>query len=77
VFEVPRNRLPRGVTVGAMLTGEDGHGRAVPLVVVGLDGDVARLDATHPLAGKDLAFSVKVVRVEQATDEEIEHGHVH
>jgi len=35
------------------------------------------LDGNHPLAGVDLAFDVEVVLKREATQEEIEHGHVH
>ncbi|MDO6749620.1 peptidylprolyl isomerase, partial [Gilvimarinus sp. 1_MG-2023] len=35
------------------------------------------VDANHPLAGKDLAFSVTVESVRDASEEELEHGHVH
>ena len=35
------------------------------------------LDFNHPLAGQDLFFSVDVLEVREATEEEIEHGHVH
>ncbi len=35
------------------------------------------IDTNHPLAGKDLAFSVKIVDVREATEEEIQHGHAH
>lgn len=31
----------------------------------------------HPLAGVVLTFDVEVVSVREATDVEIEHGHVH
>jgi len=36
-----------------------------------------KLDANHPLAGMNLHFDVEIVEVRAATDEEIEHGHVH
>jgi FKBP-type peptidyl-prolyl cis-trans isomerase SlyD len=35
------------------------------------------VDINPPLAGKVLTFDVEVVDVRAATDEEIEHGHVH
>lgn len=35
------------------------------------------VDGNHMLAGEELHFSVAVKDVREATDEEIEHGHVH
>jgi len=77
VFEVPREQLPADVEVGAMLRAQQSNGVPVVLTVVRLDGEQATLDANHPLAGKDLVFDVTLVAVEQATAEELEHGHVH
>jgi FKBP-type peptidyl-prolyl cis-trans isomerase SlyD len=51
-------------------------GQAVVLVT-GLKGDYATIDANHPLAGMTLHFQVKVVEIREATAEEITHGHVH
>jgi FKBP-type peptidyl-prolyl cis-trans isomerase SlyD len=51
-------------------------GQAVVLVT-GLKGDYATVDANHPLAGMTLHFQVKVVEIREATAEEITHGHVH
>ncbi|MGW8250269.1 MAG: peptidylprolyl isomerase, partial [Anaerolineales bacterium] len=31
----------------------------------------------HPLAGKTMDFSVEVVDLRWATEEELDHGHVH
>lgn len=47
------------------------------VLVTGIAGDYASIDANHPLAGMTLNFAVKVVEVRAATDEELSHGHVH
>jgi len=35
------------------------------------------VDGNHPLAGQNLNFDVEVVDVRDATEEELQHGHVH
>lgn len=77
VIEVPREQLPEDAFVGAVVHGQLQGGQVVMLTVVELDDDKAKLDANHPLAGRDLIFDVTIVKVEQATDEEIAHGHAH
>ncbi len=52
-----------------------GNGGVVTVTDVGLDS--VTVDANHPLAGVELNFSVEVVEVRTATEEEISHGHVH
>ena len=47
------------------------------VVVTAVEGDEVTVDANHPMAGKTLHFDVEVVDVRDATDEELEHGHVH
>lgn len=47
------------------------------VVVTSVKGDYAVVDANHPLADKTLHFSIKVTEVRAATEEEIQHGHVH
>ncbi|HLW22961.1 MAG TPA: peptidylprolyl isomerase [Steroidobacteraceae bacterium] len=45
--------------------------------VTGVAGDMVTLDGNHPLADRTLHFDVEVVSVRAATEEELEHGHVH
>lgn len=52
-----------------------GHSRVV--TVVRIQGDMVTVDGNHPLAGENLNFDVEVTEVREATQEELEHGHVH
>lgn len=54
---------------------EDGGYRIVTVVKV--DDENVTVDANHPLAGVVLNFDVNVLEVRDATEEELEHGHVH
>jgi len=54
---------------------ENGQGRIVTVTEVA--DDQVTVDANHPLAGVLLNFDVNVVEVRAASEEEIEHGHVH
>ncbi|MGD8378649.1 MAG: peptidylprolyl isomerase [Gammaproteobacteria bacterium] len=47
------------------------------VTVVSVEDEQVTVDANHPLAGATLKFDVEVVDVRDATEEEIEHGHVH
>jgi FKBP-type peptidyl-prolyl cis-trans isomerase SlyD len=42
-----------------------------------VEGDSVTVDGNHPLAGKPLNFDVSVIDVRDATEDELEHGHVH
>ena len=52
-----------------------GHQRVV--TVTHIKGDMVTVDGNHPLAGEVLHFEVEVADVREATEEELEHGHVH
>jgi FKBP-type peptidyl-prolyl cis-trans isomerase 2 len=59
---VKRDQVPPDVKADMTLSSPDGH--TVKVVEVN-EKDVV-LDLNHPLAGKDLAFDVKVLKVEKA-----------
>ena len=61
---------------GMAFTAQTEHG-PVSLIVTEVDETTVTVDANHPLAGKDLRFSVKVDAVRDASAEELAHGHVH
>ncbi len=50
---------------------------AVIARVVKIEGEKVMLDLNHPLAGMTLLFDVDIKEIRQASDDEIQHGHVH
>lgn len=47
------------------------------LTILKVEDEQVTVDANHPLAGQELNFDVAVVNVREASEEELEHGHVH
>jgi len=45
--------------------------------VVSVEGDKVVIDGNHPFADKTLTFDVTVTEVREASQEELDHGHVH
>ena len=72
----PRSRLPQEVAVGMALQGEAG-GQPRVFRITALTDQEATLDGNHPLAGRTVELRMAVVEVRAATEEELEHGHVH
>jgi FKBP-type peptidyl-prolyl cis-trans isomerase SlyD len=74
---IPKSQFPPGVKVGGQIEGQDAQGQVRPFTVLKIKGDQVMLDGNHPLAGQALRFSVQVLEVRAASEEEIAHGHVH
>lgn len=76
----PRSAFPAEVAVGMQFEGgpEDEDEEDYMLyTVVDVTDDEVTVDGNHPLAGKTLVFSCTITGVRPATEEELEHGHVH
>ncbi|MFX0578946.1 FKBP-type peptidyl-prolyl cis-trans isomerase [Nocardia nepalensis] len=56
---------------------ESPDGESQIVTIRRVDGDEVTIDANHPLAGQRLHFTVKIVDVRHASDEELAHGHPH
>ncbi len=63
-IKVPRNKVPPTVKVGDVLTRPSDR---QPLKVLQITSDTVIMDANHPLAGKDLIFDIKILKVERAS----------
>ena len=61
--EVPKQKVPQDIKVGAQLQGKDPSGREVRPIVTEIKDDTVLLDFNHPLAGKTLFFDLKVVNI--------------
>ncbi len=78
VENVPSN-LFQGVEqieVGMQFHAQTGGGMQV-ITVTAVEGDTVTVDGNHPLAGQTLHFDVTVKEVRAASQEELDHGHVH
>ena len=62
--------------VGIQLVAHMPQGPA-PFKIIEIGEETVTADFNHELAGSSLKFSVEVVEVRNATEEEIAHGHVH
>jgi FKBP-type peptidyl-prolyl cis-trans isomerase 2 len=64
--KVPKNKVPPTVKVGDVLTRPSDR---KPLKVLEITADTVIMDANHPLAGKDLVFDIKILKVERASSQ--------
>mgnify|MGYP000133980814 CR=1 FL=1 len=79
VQKMSRSQFPEDAHVepGAQFSARDQHGRQFPFVISELNGDEVTIDYNHPMAGETLTFSVELLNVREASEEEIAHGHAH
>jgi len=61
---------------GMQLYGQGENGETVMVTVTDFDDNTVSVDYNHPLAGKDLMFSVTILDVREATDDELISGQV-
>jgi FKBP-type peptidyl-prolyl cis-trans isomerase SlyD len=81
VLQIPRENFApleqeAKLEVGMQLVAQMPHGPS-PFTIVELTEELVTGDFNHALAGKSLTFSVEVVELRDASEEELAHGHVH
>lgn len=78
VQDIPRTAFgDNEVQEGAQYRATTPQGEPLVLTVVSAGNDQVTVDANHPLAGVPLNFEVSVREIREATNDEVEHGHVH
>ncbi|WP_296402207.1 peptidylprolyl isomerase [Psychrobacter sp.] len=78
VQQVPRSNF-QGVDniQPGMQFQSEAEGQVMLVTVTDVNDETVTVDANHPLAGKKLSFDVEIVEVRAATEDELNHGHVH
>lgn len=79
MVDVSKSQFQEGTEIktGMQVQAQDPNGGVQILTVKEVKDENVTLDANHPLAGQTLHFDVQIDDVREATDEELEHGHVH
>ena len=79
VQEVSKDMFEEGADIqsGMQFHAQGPDGETLVVTVTEIKDDVVVIDGNHPLAGMELNFDVKVIDVREASEEEVEHGHVH
>ncbi|MCB1189351.1 MAG: peptidylprolyl isomerase [Leptospiraceae bacterium] len=78
VQKVPKQYFDENLTIApGMQFQTQNDGQLQILTVLEVENENVIMDGNHPLAGFDLNFDVKITEVRSATEEELEHGHVH
>ena len=60
LIDVPKEQLPAEVKAGDIL-----NARGQPVKAVSVGEDTVKVDFNHILAGKDLTFKIKMIKIEK------------
>ncbi len=63
--------------VGTFIDLEDDEGDVLSAQIIAAEEETVTLDFNHPLAGKTLTFEITLTDFRTASEEELDHGHVH
>jgi len=77
--QVPKNMFEdtNQIAVGTQFHAQGPNGEMLVVTVMEVQEEHVLVDGNHPLAGVELNFDVKIIDVRDASEEEVEHGHVH
>jgi FKBP-type peptidyl-prolyl cis-trans isomerase SlyD len=77
IFEVEGKTDTNLLQLGNVIPMMDNEGRRLNGVVKEINNETVTMDFNHPMAGSALHFSGEVTEIREATEEELEHGHIH
>ncbi|GMQ87724.1 MAG: peptidylprolyl isomerase [Gammaproteobacteria bacterium] len=76
---VPKDMFPEDAQIetGMQFHAQGPNDETIVVTVTEVEDETVTVDGNHPLAGEQLNFAVEIIEVRDASEEEIEHGHVH
>ena len=78
IQQVPREQFPEEMEIEeGMVLGAQSHQGPIQFTIVSIEGGSVTVDFNHQMAGKTLKFSVEVIRVRTATEDELAEGIIH
>ena len=80
IQQVPLSQFedPENIAVGITIQIENKEsGQDILAMVTAIKDEIVTIDMNHPLSDQTLHFDIEVVDVRDATQQEIDHGHVH
>jgi len=77
IFQAEGQSADDILQVGNFIPMTDDEGNRMQGLVVLIEDETVTMDFNHPLAEKTLMFQGKILKIREATPEEIAHGHVH
>lgn len=78
IAKVQKSQFPAGsdIQVGDQFQLENSAHSPI-FQITEINGEEVTINGNHPMAGLDLTFDVEIISVREATQEELDHGHVH
>lgn len=77
IFQAEDQTADDILQIGNFIPMTDDQGNRMQGLVVSIEGDTVTMDFNHPLAEKTLMFQGKILKIREATPDELAHGHVH
>ncbi|NJN26282.1 MAG: peptidylprolyl isomerase [Cyclobacteriaceae bacterium] len=65
------------LNVGQVVPMQDQNGNPLNGTILEVGDSSVKMDFNHMLAGKELNFTGEILEVRQATQDELDHGHIH
>jgi FKBP-type peptidyl-prolyl cis-trans isomerase SlyD len=80
VQNLPLDAFPANMEIEegmAVQMRDSNTGQVYQATIADIGDDSVQVDFNHPLAGENLNFDIKIAGIRAATEEELDHGHVH
>ena len=77
IFQAEDQNADDILQIGNFIPMTDDQGNRMQGLVVSIEGETVTMDFNHPLAEKTLMFQGKILKIREATPDELAHGHVH